>query len=67
MKNYTDKQLEEIISWYAEQVYYNMDHAIEEIEWLTNNLMLNAFNDILDFYESSMLQKKIDSNEQDKV
>jgi hypothetical protein len=67
MRNYTDEQLREIISWYAERVYYNMDHAIEEIEWLTDNLKLNAFNDIIDFYESNVLQENIDSNGKDNV
>ena len=45
-------ELSKIISWYAEQVYYNMDGAVDEIEWLTDNLRPNALQQVIDFYKS---------------
>jgi len=48
----TTEELQNIIQWYAEKVYYDMDNAIAEIEWLTDNLKPKAFQQIVDFYEA---------------
>ena len=45
------EELQEIIQWYADKVYYDMTDAIEEIEWLIDNLKPKAFQEIVDFYE----------------
>lgn len=46
------EELQEIIQWYAEKVYYDMDNAIDEIEWLTDNLKPKAFEQIIEFYNA---------------
>lgn len=48
----TIEELKEIIQWYAERVYYDMDNAIDEIEWLTDNLKPKAFEQIIQFYNT---------------
>ena len=50
--NLSTSELSKIISWYAEQVYYNMDGAVDEIEWLTDNLRPSALQQVIDFYNS---------------
>lgn len=47
----TTEELQKIIQWYAERVYYDMENALDEIEWLTDNLKPKAFEEILDFYK----------------
>ena len=47
----TTEELQKIIQWYAEKVYYDMNDAKEEIEWLVDNLKPKAFQQILDFYD----------------
>lgn len=52
-KNFkTTEELQKIIQWYAERVYYDMDNAIDEIEWLTDNLKPKAFEQIIEFYNA---------------
>ncbi len=46
------EELQKIIKWYAEKVYYDMDNAIAEIEWLTDNLKPKAFEQIIEFYNA---------------
>ena len=46
------EELQKIIQWYAEKVYYDMDNAIAEIEWLTDNLKPKAFEQIIEFYNA---------------
>ena len=45
------EELQKIIQWYAERVYYDMTDATNEIEWLVDNLKPKAFQQILDFYK----------------
>lgn len=47
----TTEELQKIISWYADRVYYDMTDATNEIEWLVDNLKPKAFQQILDFYK----------------
>ena len=47
----TTEELQKIISWYADRVYYDMTDATNEIEWLVDNLNPKAFQQILDFYK----------------
>ena len=47
----TTEELQKIISWYADRVYYDMTDATNEIEWLIDNLNPKAFQQILDFYK----------------
>lgn len=47
----TTEELQKIISWYADRVYYDMTDATNEIEWLIDNLKPKAFQEILDFYK----------------
>ena len=52
-KNFkTTEELQKIIQWYAERVYYDMDNAIDEIEWLTDNLKPKAFKQVIEFYNA---------------
>lgn len=48
----TIEELQKIIQWYAERVYYDMDNAIDEIEWLTDNLKPKAFKQVIEFYNA---------------
>lgn len=50
MRQHDAKDELKITQWYAEQVYYNMDHALEELEWLIQNVNRTAFDDIVEFY-----------------
>lgn len=45
------EELQEIVLWYADRVYYDMNNSIEKIQWLIDNLKPNAFQEIVDFYE----------------
>ena len=47
----TTEELQKIIQWYAERVYYDMTDATNEIEWVVDNLKPKAFQQILDFYK----------------
>ena len=46
------EELQEVIQWYADRVYYDMTDAIHEIEWLTDNLKPKAFEQIIEFYNA---------------
>lgn len=50
MRQHDAKDELKITQWYAEQVYYNMDHALEELVWLIQNVNRTAFDDIVEFY-----------------
>lgn len=52
-KNFkTTEELQKIIQWYAERVYYDMTDATNEIEWLVDNLKPKAFEQIIEFYNA---------------
>ena len=49
----TDKSnldMSKVIVWYAGQVYYHMDGALDEIIWLADNLKPKALEQVVDFY-----------------
>ena len=50
MRKHDAKDELKITQWYAEQVYYKMDHALLEIVWLIQNVNPTAFDDIVEFY-----------------
>ena len=50
MKDKSHLDMNSVIVWYAGQVYYHMDGALDEIIWLADNLKPKALKQVVDFY-----------------